>query len=186
VSDEHSHGHAGHSHGVSADADAGKLSIALGLMLGLMVLEITAGVIAHSLALLSDAGHTLTAAAAIGPTQSHRTTSEHVGECTPTPACSKQCGGVRAPHVSARVRPERERTIAAGACSLVARKQERLRGHGVPNGDPHSSQVLGALRSKRSTPDVGQRAIQPSWHATRCRLRGGDHRASRQVAIAQR
>ena len=56
----------GHSHGVSEDADAGKLAVALGLILGLMVLELTVGVIAHSLALLSDAGHMLTDAAAIG------------------------------------------------------------------------------------------------------------------------
>ncbi len=55
-----------HSHGVSADADAGKLAVALGLILGLMVLEVTVGVIAHSLALLSDAGHMLTDGAAIG------------------------------------------------------------------------------------------------------------------------
>ena len=59
-------GHAGHSHGVSADTDAGKLAVALGLILGLMVLEVTMGAIANSLALLSDAGHMLTDAAAIG------------------------------------------------------------------------------------------------------------------------
>ncbi len=59
-------GHAAHSHGVSADADAGKLAVALGLILGLMVLEVTMGVLANSLALLSDAGHMLTDAAAIG------------------------------------------------------------------------------------------------------------------------
>jgi cobalt-zinc-cadmium efflux system protein len=51
---------------VSADADARKLAVALGLILGFMALEIAAGVIAHSLALLSDAGHMLTDAAAIG------------------------------------------------------------------------------------------------------------------------
>jgi len=62
----HGGGHAGHSHGVSADADAGKLSVALALILGLMVVEVAAGVVAHSLALLSDAGHMLTDAAAIG------------------------------------------------------------------------------------------------------------------------
>ncbi|MGO9248248.1 MAG: cation diffusion facilitator family transporter [Solirubrobacteraceae bacterium] len=68
MSETHSHGggHAGHSHGVSADADAGKLSVALALILGLMVVEVAAGVVAHSLALLSDAGHMLTDAAAIG------------------------------------------------------------------------------------------------------------------------
>jgi cobalt-zinc-cadmium efflux system protein len=59
-------GHAGHSHGVSADADAGKLSIALGLIVSLMVVEVVAGLLAHSLALLSDAAHMLTDAAAIG------------------------------------------------------------------------------------------------------------------------
>jgi cobalt-zinc-cadmium efflux system protein len=69
--DDHGHshgdgGHAGHAHGVSADADAGKLSIALGLILGFMAVEVAVGIIAHSLALLSDAGHMLTDAAAIG------------------------------------------------------------------------------------------------------------------------
>ena len=58
-------GHAGHAHGVTADADAGKLAIALGLILGFMAVEVTIGVLAHSLALLSDAGHMLTDAAAI-------------------------------------------------------------------------------------------------------------------------
>ena len=59
-------GHAGHAHGVSADADAGKLTIALGLIVGFMAIEVVVGVLAHSLALLSDAGHMLTDAAAIG------------------------------------------------------------------------------------------------------------------------
>lgn len=58
--------HAGHLHGVSADADAGKLAVVLALILGFMVAEVAAGAIAHSLALLSDAGHMLTDAAAIG------------------------------------------------------------------------------------------------------------------------
>ena len=63
----HEHGrHEGHSHGVSADADSRKLAIALALILALMVLEVVAGLVAGSLALLSDAGHMLTDAAAIG------------------------------------------------------------------------------------------------------------------------
>jgi cobalt-zinc-cadmium efflux system protein len=49
-------GHAGHSHGVSADAD---------LLLGLMAVEVGVGVAANSLALLSDAAHMLTDAAAL-------------------------------------------------------------------------------------------------------------------------
>jgi cobalt-zinc-cadmium efflux system protein len=61
-----SHSHAGHSHGASADADRGKLRIALALILGFMVAEVVTGIVADSLALLSDAAHMLTDAAAIG------------------------------------------------------------------------------------------------------------------------
>jgi len=61
-----SHTHAGHSHGVSADADRGKLLIALALIVGFMAAEVVAGIVANSLALLSDAAHMLTDAAAIG------------------------------------------------------------------------------------------------------------------------
>lgn len=60
-----SHSHAGHSHGASADADRGKLTIALVLILGFMAAEVVAGILANSLALLSDAAHMLTDAAAI-------------------------------------------------------------------------------------------------------------------------
>ena len=63
----HHHSHPGseHSHGVSADGNQRQLAIALGLILGFMAVEVAAGVIAHSLALLSDAAHMLTDAAAI-------------------------------------------------------------------------------------------------------------------------
>jgi cobalt-zinc-cadmium efflux system protein len=60
-----SHSHHGHSHAASADADRAKLWIALGLILGLMAAEVVAGIVANSLALLSDAAHMLTDAAAI-------------------------------------------------------------------------------------------------------------------------
>jgi len=63
--DHSTHDHHGHSHGVSADADRGKLAIALGLILGFMAIEVVAGILASSLALLSDAAHMLTDAAAI-------------------------------------------------------------------------------------------------------------------------
>jgi len=58
--------HAGHSHGASADADRGKLAIALSLILAFMAAEVVTGIVANSLALLSDAAHMLTDAAAIG------------------------------------------------------------------------------------------------------------------------
>lgn len=58
-------GHAGHSHGVSADADKRYLTIALVLILGFMAAEVVIGLVAHSLALISDAGHMLTDAGAI-------------------------------------------------------------------------------------------------------------------------
>jgi cobalt-zinc-cadmium efflux system protein len=63
----HAHGHAGHGHdhAISADADRGKLAIALGLILGFMAVEVVVGILASSLALLSDAAHMLTDAAAI-------------------------------------------------------------------------------------------------------------------------
>jgi cobalt-zinc-cadmium efflux system protein len=63
--DHDHHDHAGHSHGVSADADVPKLAIALALLVGFMVVEVVIGVVAGSLALLSDAAHMLTDAAAI-------------------------------------------------------------------------------------------------------------------------
>jgi cobalt-zinc-cadmium efflux system protein len=61
----HDHGGHGHSHEISADADRGKLAIALGLILGFMAVEVAVGIAASSLALLSDAAHMLTDAAAI-------------------------------------------------------------------------------------------------------------------------
>src|SRR3954447_7209639 len=58
------HGHH-HHHTVAADADRGPLLVALALIGGLMVVEVVAGVIAGSVALLTDAGHMLTDAGAI-------------------------------------------------------------------------------------------------------------------------
>src|SRR4051794_10562158 len=54
-----------HHHTVAADADRGPLLVALALIGGLMVVEVVAGVIAGSVALLTDAGHMLTDAGAI-------------------------------------------------------------------------------------------------------------------------
>jgi cobalt-zinc-cadmium efflux system protein len=54
------HSHAGHSHGVSEDADAKRLWIALGLIASFMAAEVVVGILANSLALLSDAAHMLT------------------------------------------------------------------------------------------------------------------------------
>jgi cobalt-zinc-cadmium efflux system protein len=59
---DHEHGH---SHGVGEGADAKRLSIALALIAGLMAVEVTVGILAHSLALLSDAAHMLTDAGAL-------------------------------------------------------------------------------------------------------------------------
>ena len=63
--DGHDHGGAGHAHGVSADADARYLTIAFVLILAFMTFEVIAGILAHSLALLSDAAHMLTDAGAL-------------------------------------------------------------------------------------------------------------------------
>ena len=64
--DDHSgHRHA-HSHAVSANTDAKWLAVVLAINAGFMVVEVIAGALAHSLALLSDAAHMLTDAGAIG------------------------------------------------------------------------------------------------------------------------
>src|SRR5271165_2389797 len=57
--------HHGHGHGVSQDADSRWLAAAGALIVAFMCAEVVAGVIAHSLALLSDAAHMLTDAASI-------------------------------------------------------------------------------------------------------------------------
>jgi cobalt-zinc-cadmium efflux system protein len=65
--DGHDHpGHARHSHGLSEDADSRWLTGALGLIVAYMAGEVVVGVLAHSLALISDAAHMLTDAASIG------------------------------------------------------------------------------------------------------------------------
>src|SRR5919197_4022930 len=55
------HGHA-HDHRTH---DARRLAISLALILGLMAGEVVIGILAHSLALLSDAAHMLTDAGAL-------------------------------------------------------------------------------------------------------------------------
>src|SRR5918911_903828 len=59
------HAHHHHHHHAPPDASAGRLAIALALLVGLMALEVVAGILASSLALLSDAAHMLTDAAAL-------------------------------------------------------------------------------------------------------------------------
>jgi cobalt-zinc-cadmium efflux system protein len=63
---EHRHHERGHAHGPSPDADLRWLAAAGALIVAFMVGEVAAGLVAHSLALLSDAAHMLTDAAAIG------------------------------------------------------------------------------------------------------------------------
>ena len=57
--------HAGHTHAASAGADRSRLLLAFTLICAFMAAEVVAGLVAHSLALLSDAAHMLTDAAAI-------------------------------------------------------------------------------------------------------------------------
>ena len=60
------HAHGPHMHGAAREGDRRRLTVALALILALMAGEIAAGAVAHSLALLSDAGHMLADAGAIG------------------------------------------------------------------------------------------------------------------------
>jgi cobalt-zinc-cadmium efflux system protein len=58
------HDHAHHRHG-SGEGDRRWLLAALGVIVAFMIAEVVAGLIAHSLALIADAGHMLTDAAAL-------------------------------------------------------------------------------------------------------------------------
>ena len=58
------HSHPDHA-AVSDTADRRLLALSLALLLGFMVAEVVFGIVAHSLALLADAGHMLTDAAAL-------------------------------------------------------------------------------------------------------------------------
>jgi cobalt-zinc-cadmium efflux system protein len=58
------HGHEGHVH-LGEDADARRLARSLGLIVLFMAVEVVAGILAHSLALVSDAAHMLTDAGAL-------------------------------------------------------------------------------------------------------------------------
>jgi cobalt-zinc-cadmium efflux system protein len=57
---------AGHVHLPAAQEDRGRVALALALILAFMAAEVVAGILASSLALLSDAAHMLTDAAALG------------------------------------------------------------------------------------------------------------------------
>ncbi len=59
------HGHGAHTHSPSPNADRRWLRVALALIAGFMAVEVVAGLLAGSLALLSDAAHMLTDAASI-------------------------------------------------------------------------------------------------------------------------
>ena len=64
MSHDHSH-HDHHHHGPSREIERGALKAALALIVVFMLAEVTVGVLASSLALLSDAAHMLTDAAAL-------------------------------------------------------------------------------------------------------------------------
>jgi cobalt-zinc-cadmium efflux system protein len=59
------HEHA-HDHGVSAETEIRPLTLALALIVAFMAVEVAVALVAHSLALLSDAAHMLVDAAALG------------------------------------------------------------------------------------------------------------------------
>ncbi|MDT7679606.1 MAG: cobalt-zinc-cadmium efflux system protein [Pseudonocardiales bacterium] len=63
--DDNHHDHSGHSHALSPEADRRYLTAALVLITALMAVEVVIGVIAGSMALISDAGHMLTDAVSL-------------------------------------------------------------------------------------------------------------------------
>src|SRR5579859_5874929 len=63
--DRHGHGHGSAGRAAAAHADRRWLAGALALIVAFMVGELVAGLLAHSLALITDAGHMITDAAAV-------------------------------------------------------------------------------------------------------------------------
>jgi cobalt-zinc-cadmium efflux system protein len=61
----HGHDHA-HGHGVSAQTDRRRLKIALAILMAFAAVEVVAGLVAGSVALLADAGHMVSDGAALG------------------------------------------------------------------------------------------------------------------------
>jgi len=61
----HGHDSGGHAHAITIDTDRRYLTIALALIVGFMAFEVVVGLLARSLALLSDAAHMLTDAGAL-------------------------------------------------------------------------------------------------------------------------
>ena len=61
----HRHDGKGHAHAITMHTDRRYLTIALALIVGFMAVEVVVGLLARSLALLSDAAHMLTDAGAL-------------------------------------------------------------------------------------------------------------------------
>src|SRR5690242_5580104 len=67
MSHEHHHGHDGHDHHHHAPRDFGlAFAAGIGLNFAFVVVEAVYGVLAHSMALLADAGHNLSDVLALG------------------------------------------------------------------------------------------------------------------------
>ena len=115
----HDHGHdhspGGHSHAIADDAVPRWLAWALVVNLAFMLVEVTTGILADSLALLSDAAHMLTDAAAIGLALVPPMARRH-------PGGSMTFGYRRADPLGARQQVRAAR----------ARGVHRLRGHPAP------------------------------------------------------
>jgi cobalt-zinc-cadmium efflux system protein len=67
VSGDHAHAHShGHDHVRAGERHAGRLAGAFAIVVGVLVIELVVGILGHSLALLSDAGHMATDALGLG------------------------------------------------------------------------------------------------------------------------
>lgn len=67
MSGDHAHAHShGHDHVRAGERHAGRLAGAFAIVVGVLVIELVVGILGHSLALLSDAGHMATDALGLG------------------------------------------------------------------------------------------------------------------------
>lgn len=118
----HSHGHHGHSHGhghAPRSAPRRRLIVTLVLVGGYMIAEVVGGLLTNSLALLADAGHMLSDAAALGLTLFALWIAE-----TRPPSSLRTFGAYRAEILAALVNGA---TLVAIAGWIVVEAVRRLR-----------------------------------------------------------
>ncbi len=125
-----------HHHHQAPDASGARLGAALGLILGFMAVEVAVGIVADSLALLSDAAHMLTDAVALGLALAAMRLAQR------PPAGSFTYGMKRAEILSAQINGV---TLVALAAVILAEGVQRLIAPPTVDGGPVLAVALAGI-----------------------------------------